>query len=582
MFANRFAVFFNKKNKKVLLLLAIIAMMIGSSYTVYASWAPLSTNEKEAQVLPVERGNVTETVAVSGTVQVPTQLNLSFLSGANQITSVQVQVGQMVQAGQVLATLDNSVAQTQVAHARGNLLAAEARLAQAREGASVQAIAVQKANVEKARVAVAGAQKDYDNQQILFQDRSQAYQQVMNAENQIEQAKIQLRSAQAGLNSAKAKLAAMQQGPSSSAIYAQEVTVQAAQSQYQHAQEQLNQAIAAEASEEIIAEAQRTRYQAQVTLANAEKQLDDLRRGPDRNQLAQGQAAVDQAKAVVDQVEATLRSAEKNKEIALKNYEDRGQAKAQLDQAENRLQQAQASYEATMAQLEQLKAPPDGAVVQAAEGAVAQARAHYEQQRIHLDKLTLRAPIDGMIVQVNGKVGEFPVGGRPFIVLNDANSETLQVLAHVSQGDIGRIQGAMDVLYTSTAYPDAEFYGKVLSISPEPTLRNGVTMYEVILSVDGEALLKPGMTVNAMITIATRDNVLYLPSRALVEEGGQDGVYIVTADQGSRQPIFQPVTVGLFSTDKMEITSGLIEGQEVIVTMPKKDDKKNKPSIWDF
>ncbi|KAB2952645.1 efflux RND transporter periplasmic adaptor subunit [Heliorestis acidaminivorans] len=580
MFTNKMKVLLEKK-KSLMLLLALL-IVVGTSYTLYANLALGNSEEGELQIISVERGTVTEKVSVSGTVQVPTQLNLGFLTGNSQITSVQVQVGETVSAGQVLVTLDDRIAQTQVAHARGNLLAAEARLAQAREGANQQTIAVQEANVEKARVALIGAQKDFENQEILFNDRSQAYQHLVNAENQLEQARIQLRSAQAGLDSAQAKLEALRQGPSESALYAQEVSVKAAQSQYDHAQAQLQNAIATEASLDVIGEAQRTVYQAQMSLANAQKQLDDLRRSPDSNQLAQGQAAVAQAKAVVDQAQATVHSTEKNTEIARINYEDRAQAKAQLDQVENRLQQAQANYEATKAQLMQLQSPPERSAVLAAEGSVAQARAHLEQQLINLNNLTLRAPIDGLIVQVNGKVGEFPNAGRPFIVLNDSNSEALQVVAQVSQGDVGRIQGGMDVLFTSTAYPDEEFYGKVLSVSPEPTMRNGVTMYDTILSVDGEALLKPGMTVNAMITVAQKENVLFVPARALVEEKEQEGVYIVSDDQTSKEPIFQPVTVGLLSTDVIEITSGLTEGQAVLVTLPRKEERKESKSIWDF
>ncbi|WP_264175968.1 HlyD family secretion protein [Effusibacillus dendaii] len=302
-------------------------------------------------------------MTASGTVQAAKQVSLNFSGSGGEITAINVKVGDHVKAGQVLATLDDSTAKTQVKNAEANLAAEQAHLDEATQGSTPDEIAVQQANVDKAKVELDAAKNTYNIQKNLY---------------------------------------------ASGAV-----------------------------------------------------------------------------------------------------------SKSDLDQAKNSLDQAQASYDSAVAQLNQTKAPPKSATVQAAQAAVAQAQTQLQQQQIALDKLSLKAPMDGVITQVNGDVGEIP-SNNPFMVMDDSDSGNLEVMAQISQSDIGKIQPGMNATFTTNAYSDKTFNGTVKLVYPEGTTTSSVTTYKVLLTVDNkEGLLKSGMTVNVTIDVGTHKNVLYVPAAAL-------------------------------------------------------------------
>lgn len=293
--------------------------------------------------------------------------------------------------------------------------------------------------------------------------------------------------------------------------------------------------------------------------------------------LNQALASVDQAQATVDQAQLSFDAAETNLSIAQQLYDNRVQAKSQLDQVKNNVDQAKANYNSTLAQMNQTQAPPDKAGIQEARSAVKQAQSQLQQQLIALDNLTLKAPIDGIIVAVNGNLGEQPAGNSPFVVI-DSNPNAMQILASVSQSDISKLRAGLDAEFTTSSYQDEKFSGKVLQISPEAATLNGVTMYDVLLSVNDQGnKLKPGMTTNVVVKAGIHKNVLFIPTSALKELGGKDGVYLV-ASNGTLS--FQGVTIGLFSSDRVEILSGLSEGNKIALRVL--DDSKKTSSTGEM
>jgi HlyD family secretion protein len=478
-----------KKNRKKMITISLaVLLVLGTGIFVYEKYAASQSTASVLQLATVKRGDVMETVSASGTVQAPKQVSLNFSGSGGEITSINVKVGDHVKAGQVLATLDDSTARTQVMNAQANLQSAQAHLAEVQQGSTPQDIAVQQANVDKAKAALDAAKNTYD---------------IQKASEQMQKAKV---------------------------------TLDAAQTNY-----------------------------------NREKSLFDAGAVP--------KSDLDQAKQTLDQAQADYQTA-----VVAYN-----QAQADYN---NNLKQAQAAYDSAVAQLNQLKAPPKDSTVAQAQAAVTQAEAQLQQQEIALSKLTLKAPIDGVVTQVNGNVGEMP-SNNPVIVLDNSDSKDLQVLAQVSQSDIGKIQAGMDATFTVSAYENKQFKGKVLMVYPEATTESGVTTYKVLLSVDNtEGLLKPGMTLNVTIIVGTHKNVLYIPAAALRDQNGKDGVFVPnqtsssqtakestsgnSSENGSRgnarrtqtaSPYtFKPVTIGYYSSDRVEITSGLKEGDQVVLS----------------
>jgi HlyD family secretion protein len=92
----------------------------------------------------------------------------------------------------------------------------------------------------------------------------------------------------------------------------------------------------------------------------------------------------------------------------------------------------------------------------------------------------------------------------------------MQVDTNVSEADIGRAAIGQEATFTVDAFPNLTFQGKVSDIRNAPvTVQNVVTYDVVILVKNPELKLRPGMTANASILVAQRENVLKIPNAAL-------------------------------------------------------------------
>jgi HlyD family secretion protein len=124
-----------------------------------------------------------------------------------------------------------------------------------------------------------------------------------------------------------------------------------------------------------------------------------------------------------------------------------------------------------------------------------------------LDHTRLRAPIAGTILQVNAKVGELVAASpdQPLIVMGDMS--LVRVRAEVDEQDVGKVRVGQRVFVRNTAYPGRDFEGKVAEMAPSLALpRMGsrgarratdVEVMEVVIHLDGNAPLLPGMRVDA-------------------------------------------------------------------------------------
>jgi HlyD family secretion protein len=83
-----------------------------------------------------------------------------------------------------------------------------------------------------------------------------------------------------------------------------------------------------------------------------------------------------------------------------------------------------------------------------------------------LDKMTVRAPIDGTVLQVNVRVGEVVSPGSPQPPLQVADLSALCVRAELDERDLGSIRVGQAVTVRAAAFPDREFEGSVSSIAP--------------------------------------------------------------------------------------------------------------------
>jgi HlyD family secretion protein len=92
----------------------------------------------------------------------------------------------------------------------------------------------------------------------------------------------------------------------------------------------------------------------------------------------------------------------------------------------------------------------------------------------------------------------------------------MQVSADVSESDIGQVKIGEPVRFSVDAYPEREFRGTVAQIRLNATVNQNVVTYPVIVDVPNQdLLLKPTMTANVTVDVATVKNVLRVPNAAL-------------------------------------------------------------------
>jgi len=177
----------------------------------------------------------------------------------------------------------------------------------------------------------------------------------------------------------------------------------------------------------------------------------------------------------------------------------------------------------------------------------------------------LIAPAEGIVAAVAGKVGDISTstqagGINGFIILTDVAA--LQVQAGFSEADSANVRPNAAATFTFDALPNASGEGTVISVAPLPVTANSVNTYTVTFTLNSPVQgLKPGMTANATLIVATKSNVLAVPDTALTTRGGRTTVTLLKAGVQSRVA----VTVGLKGDSETEITSGLKEGDVLVL-----------------
>ncbi len=153
-----------------------------------------------------------------------------------------------------------------------------------------------------------------------------------------------------------------------------------------------------------------------------------------------------------------------------------------------------------------------------ARASVAQANAALKQTRTDLSYTKINAPIDGVVVDRQYDVGQTVAASfqAPMLFQIAQDLTKMQVSADVSESDIGRVQMGEPVRFTVDAYPERQFRGKVSQIRLIATVNQNVVTYPVIVEVPNpDLLLRPTMTANVTIDVATVHDVLRVPNAAL-------------------------------------------------------------------
>ena len=151
-----------------------------------------------------------------------------------------------------------------------------------------------------------------------------------------------------------------------------------------------------------------------------------------------------------------------------------------------------------------------------------------------------------------------------FSIANDLSR--MQVNASVDEADIGSVYMGQPARIRIESFKNRVFYGKVTRIAPLGVEKDNVTTFAVRVSIDnptGE--IKAMMTANAEILINEHKNVLAVPEQAISYDA-QKHAFVNVPDPKAKDGMRKvSVTVGLANGSNTEITSGVKEGDKVVL-----------------
>ena len=461
-------------------------------------------------------GDLSASATASGQVLPRREASLA-LASPGQVEQVHVRVGEEVRAGDALLQLDTDDLALNVAVAEQNLLLEQTNLAELLEPASPAKIAA-------AEAAVASAQANLND---LLAGPTTA---------ELAASEANLRASEASLWSALAELAGVQSSIGDNQIQAAQAALMSAQLNLRHVQD-ANEANPNEATHNALMEANQA-------VAAAQSQLDTLLAGPDQGQLGTAQSGVTSASAQVDGNQANL------------NILGGGATVAQIAAGESQLAQGRA----TLANL--LDGPSDEHI-QAAQARVEQARLSLADAQETLAKRALVAPFDGVVTAIYASEGEFASG----TVVELVDIDSLEVVLEVDEVDIGTLSVGQPAVITLETWPEIEIESEILTIAPraQSSVGSALVTYQVHLALGRTELpIRVGMTANANLITAQKEEVLLVPNEA-INVDRQAGIYSVNLVLGETSQIVE-VTVGLHDDRHTQITGGLNPGDELLVS----------------
>lgn len=568
----------------VLLILAIVlaVVMIGNPGTPIVA----------VRTVAVSRGTVTSSVSGSGNAASSLSTPVSFQTSGT-VTAVNVKAGDTVTLGEVLATVDPTASKSSLQTAQAQLDSAKAALGQAASGPTAvkkqqdqQAVTTAQQGVGNANVAVTAAQNQLgldttstasavDNAQTKFGNDQDS------TNTSVQTAKTQLQSDTTAQDTATQN--AQQQ-------MAMDTTAEQAA---QTAQDPNN-------SASPCAPLNAVAMAAQCTTAQQTYKTDQATVTKDQQAVTTAQET---RSALIKKDQLAVTSAEQG-QIATLDTDQQAITTAQQTQASTLLKdntaittdKEQVTTEQGMVTTTQLAAQTD--LHPETPDQITEARAQVDEAQVtvdtaqnSVDQTELKAPQAGVVLAVNGKVGESSSGGAStgststtsttsagttggaasaasasassagtgFVTI--ANLSQLAITANIAEADAAKIQLGQPATITFPA-TNQTATGSVTQITPQSTVANNVVLYPIQVSlVTAPPGVGVGSTASLSITAGSATDVLEAPNLAITSLGTR---HTVTVRRDGSDTVV-PVTLGLAGDTESEIVSGVAQGDVLVL-----------------
>jgi HlyD family secretion protein len=358
-----------------------------------------------------------------------------------RIVDILANEGDEVEEGAILVRLDTAFLEAEMGRAQAAVALAQANLAQVQAGARQEEIRAAQAALEKAIAAQEGTKRAWENAQAALEEPQELNLQIAEAETQL-----------------------------------------------------------------ALVEHQLSQAQAQLAMAQI------MRDKHERDGSAEGQALYEAygyqasaAEAALAAAQEELAGAQENLENLLALKENPISLWAQVHAAQAQYEVAAAAVGVAQAALESLKAGATPEEIAAAQAQLEQAEAALGLLEVQLEKMTLKAPLSGLVTSRSVQIGETASPGAVLLTLADLDRVELTVF--IPENRLGEIRLGQEVTVEVDSFPGKRYQGEVIYISSEAefTPRNVQTKEERVSTVfavkvrlpNPEQELKPGMPADA-------------------------------------------------------------------------------------
>lgn len=186
------------------------------------------------------------------------------------------------------------------------------------------------------------------------------------------------------------------------------------------------------------------------------------------------------------------------------------------------------------------------------------ARLNYEAAQLRADKLKLKAPISGIVSNLQSIAdGTLVPAGFQFCTISNYSKVLLDT--NLPNSDVGRIQIGQDVNITNYALEGQIFNGKVISI--DPTVNPQTRTFKVTIeAMNTDFVLRPGMFVKADIVVKHQPEAIVIPANTIQTRDNRPVVFVISGTSAE----MVEVSTGITTREEVEIVNGL-EGEERLV-----------------
>ena len=142
------------------------------------------------------------------------------------------------------------------------------------------------------------------------------------------------------------------------------------------------------------------------------------------------------------------------------------------------------------------------------------ARSDLRLAEIAYDNTRVRAPVDGMVLRFDGRVGEMASPEQRTPIAEFGDMSAVQITAEVQERDVSKVRVGQNVIVRSNAFSDTDFAGKVIEVAPAvgapglraqgPRQQIDAEILEVKIELDGKPPVMPGMRVDVFFKAEQR------------------------------------------------------------------------------